>query len=384
MKRLKIIHFIHGLSTGGAETLVKDYLLNFDKFNFDVVLVCLFHEVDSPYEEILVKNRIRVIYVEDLFSVKRRKNIVSRAINKCNRFFIVRKIIKKESPDILHTHLTLNSMVKFARPRKEAIIFHTVHNEPRVLWSRDKKGRQKDFNAAKWLVKNHDMRFIVLHDKMRKEVNKLFEVSNTVVLNNGIELSKFGNMKDKKRIRSALNIPLDAFVVGHVGRFSEQKNHDFLVDVFLRVKSENKKAFLLMIGDGVDKKKIIDKLEKVGMGGNYLILSNRGDVADLMSVMDVFVFPSKYEGLGIVLIEAQETKLPCFVSSNVPEHATISNLVTRLSLKDGPSKWADTVLNYEKPSKIIVNDADWDIKKATKRLEKIYLDALKEKQDGGK
>ena len=84
------------------------------------------------------------------------------------------------------------------------------------------------------------------------------------------------------------------------------------------------------------------------------------------------------------LVEAQIARIPCFVSDKVNESAIISNLVTRISLRDSAEKWADMVLSYEKPKRIMVKDADWDIKKITKKLERIYLDALTEQRDGKK
>ncbi len=371
----KIIHVIHGLSSGGAECLVKNYALNLDKKHFIVKVVC-FCRFDTPYEKILEKNGIDVVYLLD-------KN-TPKVIYSLIKLIKLRKIIHDERPDIIHTHLPINSAIKFSRPKKNTLIFHTVHNEPKVLWSKDNKKRLGDFKATKWLVRKYHMKFIVLHDEMRKEINKMFGVSDTIVLNNGIDLERFRNTLDGDEMRKRLSIPLDAFVIGHVGRFSEQKNQDFLVDVFSEIKKENKKAFLLMVGDGSDKKRISEKLDKSGLKGSYLILSNRDDVADLMSAMDVFVFPSRFEGLGIALVEAQERKLPCFISDRVPEHATISNIVTRLSLKDGAKKWADVILEYKTPKKIIINDRDWDIKKVTRQLEQIYLDALAERENGKK
>lgn len=372
---MKVMHFIHGLSTGGAETLVKNYMLNFDESSVDIILLCLNHYENSPYEEILANAGIRIIYVSDYLHY-------GKIINKIFRYLLVRKFIRMESPDILHTHLFVNRYVKFAKPDSSTRIFYTVHNEPKILWFGSSKKRKKDFEATKWLLRHYNFRFIVLHEKMKKEVEDIFGVSKAVVLNNGIDVLKFKNTKGKSRLRAELGIPEAAFVIGHVGRFAQQKNHEFLVNVFKKIKNPNK--FLLMIGNGEDKTKIENILNRYNLNSKYLILSSRNDVPDLMSAMDVFVFPSKYEGLGIALIEAQEAKLPCFVSDAVPEYATISNLVTRLSLNEGAEKWAEVIGKYKKPENVVVDDENWDIKKITKQLEKIYEKALEEKKSGKK
>ena len=131
----KVMHFIHGLNTGGAETLVKNYMLMFDNREFDAVLLCLSHEPGSPYEKELRERGVRVIYVQDLLPFRERSGFLGKAANRYCRYLVVRKIIRKEKPDILHTHLPINSFVKFARPKATTVIFHTVHNEPTKLLS---------------------------------------------------------------------------------------------------------------------------------------------------------------------------------------------------------------------------------------------------------
>ena len=381
---IKLLHLIHGLSPGGAETLVKNYLLNLDKTRFDVVLVSLYHEKESPYEEIVEKSGVRIIFVEDLLFAKRRKGIVFRVIHKLNKYFVVRKIIKRESPDILHTHLALNSMVKFARPGKKTVVFHTIHSDPRKLWFCNDRKRIRDYNAARWLVGHYDMIFIVLHEEMKNEIKKMFDVPDAVVLNNGVDVDKIKAAKNQKMIRNELGIPIDAFVMGHIGRFSRVKNHAFLVDVFKEVAKRNSKAFLLMVGEGSDKKIVINKLNSGSLIGRYLILDNRDDVPDLLGAMDAFVFPSLYEGLPLSLIEAQIARKPCFVSDRINEHAFISNLVVKLSIELSAAEWSDALLAYEKPKRVLVDEKNWDIKKITKKLEQIYLDALDERKNGQK
>ena len=374
---MKIMHFIHDLSTGGAETLVKDYALNFDRAKNDVVILCFSHAKGSPYEKLLTDAGVRVICVEDYLHF-------GKIFNKVFRLVLVRKIIRRESPEILHTHLFVNRHVKFAKPALGTKIFCTVHSEPIMLWPSNDSKRRKDFKALKWLLKHYSVRFVVLHDDMKREVDGMFGVLNSIVLNNGVDVSKFKNRKNADIMRDELKIPRDAFVVGHVGRFSASKNHNFLAVVFQKVEEKNKDVILLMVGNGDEKKDIENKLRECGLGSKYLILSNRSDVPDILSAMDVFVFPSLYEGLPISLIEAQEVGLPCFVSDAAPKQSIISNLVTRLPLEAGPGKWAETILNYKKPEKIILHDEDWDIKKITKQLEKIYEEALKEKGNGKK
>ena len=128
-----------------------------------------------------------------------------------------------------------------------------------------------------------------------------------------------------------------------------------------------------MIGSGKEQKNIEQKLQDLGLMNSYMILSNRDDIPNLLNAMNVFIFPSKSEGLGIALIEAQEAKLPCFISNAIPDNAIISNLVLKMKLNINPDIWAKKILEYKVPSKICINDEEWDVKKVVQKVEKIYL-----------
>lgn len=374
----KVVHFIHGLNTGGAETLVKDYAIGLDKNKYNVSILCYEHR-DSPYEDILKKQGIKIIYACDNIRFWNKKGIIPKIINHYQLYFVIRKNLRMLNPDILHTHLPVNNFVKFAHLRKNIKLFHTVHNEPQKIWFDGDSQGKKDFRAAKWLVKHHDQRMIVLHDDMRKEVDKLFQVSDSIVLNNGIPFSKFENSKSKAEMRNELGIPKDSFVIGHVGRFSEQKNHIFLTKIFREIYTRDKNTFLLMAGAGEEKNKIKSIMDNSPMKDSYLILSNRSDVADLMQAMDVFVFPSKYEGLGIVLIEAQKSGLPCFASDIIPVYAKVTNLVNFYSLNIDEKEWAKEILkfrNMEYRNEFIKQSgevpSEWEMKNVINKLEQIY------------
>ena len=367
----KVVHFIHGLNTGGAETLVKDYALLLDKEKYDIQILCYEHS-DSPYEKLLRDSGINVIYVCDKMPFYGKKSIFAKIINRIMQYMLIRRSIRKLAPDILHTHLIVNRYVKFSRPHPKTRIIHTVHNEPKKLWFNGKKERTKDLQAAKWLVKHYQMQFVVLHEKMRSEVNALFDVTNTIVLNNGIHYSKFEKIRSREIVRQDLRIPENAFVMGHVGRFTLQKNHRFLVEIFSEVYKRKNNAYLLMIGDGVEKQKIVDQLSEFALQGKYQILSNRLDIPDLLNAMDVFVFPSLFEGLGIAVIEAQKMKLPCVVSDQVPDAAGISNLVRFEKLSSSSEEWAEQVCTFSPKQVEYYNAEAWDMKNVILKLQDIY------------
>lgn len=375
----KVVHFIHGLNTGGAETLVKDYVLGLDKSKYDVTVLCYQH-YNSPYEEILENAGIKVVYACDNMKLWGKKGIVPKVINHYQLYFEIRKLVHELNPDILHSHLTISTFVKFANLHKTVKLFHTVHSQPKALWNNKNRQRKNDYLAARWLINHRNQRMIVLHDDMKREVDQLFGVNNSIVLNNGIDFSKFDNAKNGPVVRSELGIPQNSFVVGHVGRFSSVKNHRFLINVFAKIYECNKDAFLLMVGSGEEKEQIQKMLDISPMKNNYLILSNRSDIPDIMQAMDVFVFPSLWEGLPVSVIEAQKSGLPCFLSDQVPSFVKVTNLVKFCSLNESAEDWAREILtirdsNYRK--KMIDQGGGevpntWDMKNVIRKLEQIY------------
>ena len=208
---IKVLLVISSLNIGGAETLVKNYLLNFDRKKIDATLLCLEHAGNSMYEMELDKNGVKVIYAsKKMFNGS--SNIFLKLMRRLRRYFVARRIIKAEKPDVIHGHLFVNDYIKFAHPAKKTVIFYSVHSDPKKLWEMDKIGCRRDFAAAKWLVKKYDMKFITLHCDMQKEINKMFDVGDSLLLNNGIDLVKYGNRGDGKAIRKEVGIPKSAFL----------------------------------------------------------------------------------------------------------------------------------------------------------------------------
>ena len=129
---MKIMQFIHGLNTGGAETLVKEYAMNLKNTKYEICILCFEHYEASPYEKLLKEKNIKVIYVCDYMKHYNKKGFFYKCINHIQKYLLIKKTIHKEKPNILHTHLPINSYVKFAKVNKNTKIFHTVHSNPNV------------------------------------------------------------------------------------------------------------------------------------------------------------------------------------------------------------------------------------------------------------
>jgi len=171
------------------------------------------------------------------------------------------------------------------------------------------------------------------------------------------------------------------FVVGHVGRFDAMKNHDFLIRLFSLVHKRQPNAVLVLIGDGEQRSIIETLIKRFALEDAVKLLGTRSDVVELLQAMDVFVFPSIAEGLGISVIEAQATGLPCIVSRCVPEDVRITGLVKFLDLKDPMEMWAEAILQYvngHKRSSHIeaLTNHGYDVVATAEYLQAFYLNAI--------
>ena len=186
---------------------------------------------------------------------------------------------------------------------------------------------------------------------------------------NAIDTEKFSYDPEARiALRKELGIPQDAFVVGHVGRFMYQKNHNFLIDIFAELQKEKPGARLLLIGEGELMEQIKAKVQRLGIEKSVIFTGACNDVNKLYSVMDVFCLPSFYEGMPVVAWEAQANGLPCVFSDKVSKEVEQGENCCFLNLTQAPDKWASALLKSRKRMESRVPD----IQKAAERLELLY------------
>lgn len=201
------------------------------------------------------------------------------------------------------------------------------------------------------------------------------------ILNNAIPYQKFiFDNEIRNKMRKDLNIE-NKLVIGHIGRFNEQKNHKFLIKIFKEIKKENENAMLLLVGKGNLEDEIRRQVEQLKLNDSVMFLGVRKDIPELLMTMDMFVFPSLYEGMPNTVIEAQATGLRCIVSDTITKEANITGLVTYVSLTNDLNIWKNNILkNYtykrEDTSKIL-KQKGYDIKDVSdKFINIIFNDRL--------
>jgi glycosyltransferase involved in cell wall biosynthesis len=167
---------------------------------------------------------------------------------------------------------------------------------------------------------------------------------NGRVLYCGINVEHFRVKPDRGAIRGSLGIPSDAVVIGHVGRFVAEKNHEFWLEIAEAYGRKNPRAHFLLLGDGPLWKEMKGRAAASPMAERFHLLGTRYDVAELLGAMDGFLFPSRVEGLGVALVEAQAAGLPCIFSDLIPPEVDICpDILCRMPLKDSAEQWAKAV-----------------------------------------
>ena len=374
--KIKVVQLITTMADGGAETLVKDYALLADRDKVDMTVIAWSEPLGSANEARLKESDAKVIFLGEKAVTNPTKNILVKIARRIGKYYRFRRYIIDNGIDVIHVHLKFGLYLR-ALPRKELKrikLFYTVHNEPDKFFNPKGKGRKKrEYKEAKRLVDNYGLTLIALHKEMERAVCDLFHTDRVVTINNGINLDKFDrNLYNREAIRKSLGIEDDVVLLGHVGSFTKQKNHELLIDIYEEYRKKNSKSKLLLVGKGVLKEQVIQNVNKRGLQDEVIFLENRSDIPALMCAMDVFVFPSRWEGFPIVLIEAQAMGLRCVVSDRITKDAILTDNVSVVGIDDSVDSWIEAIdIKSIKDNDSLKVD-DFDIRKIVEVLIAMY------------
>lgn len=350
---------------GGIETFLINYYRNIDK-----------NKIQFDFINISKKD---LCFQNEIFALGGRIYNVSSYYNSPLKYIReVRKIIKENNYDIIHCNM--NSAVMLypliaAKLGGAKIIISHSHN------SSSDKGKIKEI--LHWINKHFipffANRYFACSDKAGSWFysKRIMNSNDYYVINNAVDIDKF-KFNNACRIskRKQLGFNDNNIVLGHVGRFHVQKNHDFLIDIFERAYQKNKNLRLILIGIGPLFDSIKSKVNKLNLNDVVLLLGQRDDVNELMSAMDIFVLPSFYEGLPLVGVEAQVSGLKCLFSDVITDEVKLLETTEYLSLKTNLQDWVDKFLEFKHVdidrNKVKI-DA-FDIKINARKLEKIYFE----------
>lgn len=353
------------MGRGGLETMLMNYYRHIDrsKVQFDF-LVHRDFEADYDQEIQLLGGRI--------FHV-------SRLVPWSKSYRIELKNFFRKHPEykIIHVHQDCLSSVALQCAQECGIPIRIAHSH----------NSNQDKNW-KYPIKRYYMKKIPDYATELFACSKLagdwmFLGKHFDILYNAIDINKYKySPVIANNLRQELHLE-NCIVVGHVGRFNPQKNHTFLIDVFAECVKINANVKLILVGDGDGKKHIQDKVESLRIKNKVIFMGVRTDVNELLQAMDVFVFPSLYEGLGISVIEAQAAGLPCVISDCIPDDCIVTEgLVKKVPLNSSSIQWANEIMKLKgihREDRIDeVRNTGYDILDAARKLEKFYLNKYAE------
>ena len=355
--KTRVLHVVPNMNVGGLETFIMNVYRNIDrdKIQFDF----LEHYLEPSFYDEEIERLGGKIYH---FSLRNDNNIFKYIIE-LNKFFKEHKEYK-----IVHCHMESIGTILFLIAKFNGVKIRIGHAHT-TSTNNNLKGFVKKI-ISKPFKYTTTINFACSLDAGRY----LFKNKKYEIIPNAIDIDKFRFDKNSRtHLRKELG--LEGYqVIGHVGRMDKGKNQLFLIDIFNEYLKINSKSKLVLVGDGELREKITAKIKELNIEDNVLLLGVRKDVNKLYSAFDIFVFPSLFEGLGIVLIEAQVNGLTCLASDNIPKITKISNKIKYLSLED-KSSWINEIRKNKKRNhqvkynKLIDN---YDIKILAKKLEKIY------------
>lgn len=335
---IRILQVVGGMNRGGVETWLMHVLRHIDRARFQMDFV-VHTEQPCPYDGEVRDLGSKIIPCLDPSKPWLYARNFKRILRECGPYDIVHS----------HVHHFSGYVLWLAKQAGISVRIAHSHNDTFSIDARAKLPRRLYLNLTKWLIDRYSTLGL---SASRQVARVLFNTTGKTdprwqILYCGIDLKPFRDRIDCANTRAKLGIPADAFVVGHVGRFEEQKNHSFLIDIATEIAKREPKMHLLLVGDGSLRSEIQQKVINNGLANRVTFAGLRSDVPRLMlGAMNIFLFPSLYEALGLVLIEAQAAGLPCVFSDVVPEEANaIKPLVRQVSLSKSPSDWADVVIS---------------------------------------
>ena len=336
---MKILQVVPGLRTGGAETLVRHYCLKMSKGN-DVKCIVMGGSVPGePNKLVMEENKIPILYMR---SDEGELSYFRKIWIHLGMVFKFYQVIKKEKPDVVHIHLVYFRYLLMAfLLYRDCKYFYTLHSViPRAFMTKS------NFFLAKILNRLRLIKFITLHKEMESDFERLVGGQKGIIVRNGIELNDYISSHVKQNdYRKKLGIGENEFVIGHVGSLSPVKNHYFLLRVFSEVLRYMENSRLLLIGSGHIEDAIMHEADNLGVKKKIIWLKNRSDIPDLLSVMDVFVFPSFHEGFPLAVLEAQAAGLRCIISDRITNDVLLTDKICKMDIDVEPALWAEEIIH---------------------------------------
>lgn len=361
---IRVLQVVTHMNRGGLETMLMNYYRHIDRsqVQFDFLT---HREYDGDYGE-EIKSLGGIIYHLPVL------NPFSSSYKAALRSFF------KYHPEyqVVHVHQDCVSSVILKEAKKCGVPVRIAHSHNS---SQDKNIKYPIKIFWRLFIPKYATDLLACGNDAGKW---MFRGRDFSILNNAIDAKLYEYSPQRKaEQRTKWEILESELVVGHVGRFSPAKNHAFLLDIFYEIQKQIPSK-LLLVGDGELRADIEKKIADLKLQDKVIMTGVRSDVADLLQAMDVFVFPSHYEGLPVTMIEAQTAGLPCLISDKVPIECKVTDLVQQIPLSIGAEVWAKAAMKAAKETlredrSAEIKVAGFDITENAKWLQEYYIASLK-------
>lgn len=363
---IRILHVVSKMSFGGVQSVIMNYYRNIDrtKIQFDFVV-----QSDEEFE---FNNEIRAlggkIYKVTPLHINRKKF--------SNELYNI--LISNPQYKTIQVHQNYLNIIPLIVSKKAGVKNRISHSHSNYKATSIYKCFQRfifrniiSLYATKYFACSSSAG-IWLHG------NKFLNNNKSFIMNNAINMEKFRfDNVSRKRIRKELDID-NKYVFIHVGMFGEAKNHNYLIEIFYEISQYNSEVTLLLLGEGENKEKIHELVKEKGIEDKVIFLGKKNNVNEYFSAADSLIFPSKNEGLPVVVVEAQVNGIKCYVSKEaVPNEIDITNNIKFISIHKNPKYWADNIINEidfdnERKNNVIIKNNGYDISIQAKRLQNYY------------
>lgn len=349
MKR--VLHVVGGMNLGGTETMLMNlYRRLYKDIKFDFIS---YYDKEAYYDKEIQSLGGEIIKLE--------------APNKVGQSKAIRnliKVIKENKYDVVHSHTLFNSGAAIIAAKIAGVRIRITHSHTNL--DNDNRLIKRVYNSLmRVLIKYNSTNYLACSESAAGYLFGINIIKNKkfVVLPNYIDYVSIVNCENKSTIRDDFNLNEGDILVGHIGRFVEAKNHKFLIDVLYEMIKKNNSIKVILIGEGELRKEAEEKVKGLRLENNIFFLGLRNDINEILKELDLFIFPSIYEGLGLVVLEAQAAGIPCLVSKAIQKEADINiGLLTKLELAIGAELWCNTGLQ-------LLGKKETDCSKITKAFE---------------
>lgn len=343
-KKIRVAQVIGITMNGGVEMVAMNYYSHIDRSKVEF--------------DFLVESESKITNKETVENLGGHIVIIPSYKKPFKYMRSLKRIFKENKYDIVHSNMNTLSFFTLRAAKKAGIKIRIAHSHS----TSNPKEKLKNIlkNLLRPLSRVYATEYFACSELAGRYLfgDKTFDKGKVTVINNGIDINKFKyNEEYNIQLRKELNIDPNTKVIGHVGRFVLQKNHSYLIDIFNEMHKLDSNTKLLLIGDGPLKEEIESKVHNLGLDDNVIFAGTKQDIYKYYSVMNLFIFPSLYEGLGLTGVEAQVSGLYCLVSRNITHELKTTSNIEFLDIKYSPEVWASRAIEVLNNSTIDRNVA---------------------------